>query len=248
MKRVGLFSLLLFCLSVNVRSDEPATLSPYLTSVFDKGEKLTFTLSWLKVTGGSAEMTVTPVPESKQVRLQSIAKSNAFFSKIYRVRDEIESIVNRADLSTVLFHKKLDERGKKKEDVTVIDEEKGMALRRGVETQVPKPIFDPLSTIYFLRTVDLSPGKVHTFNTLADGKLYAIEATVLQRESVRTDAGTFETVLVEPKMRRGGIFRDENTRLLIWYTDDERRLPVRIRSTISAGTITATLRAIATEP
>lgn len=250
MRPATLVAVLLFCTTVNGHSQERTVLnlSPYLTDVFENGEKLVFTLAWLKVVGGSAEMIVTPLPESRKVRIQSIAKSNAFFSKVFRVRDEIESIVDRDDLSTVLFHKKLDERGKKKEEVTVIDEKRGIAVRKGVETRVPKPIFDPLSTIYYLRTVDLSPGKIHSFDTLADGKLYSIEASVLQRETVRTEAGTFETVLVEPKMKHGGIFRDENTRLLIWYTDDERRLPVRIRSTIAAGSITATLKMIGTEP
>lgn len=249
MRKTGLIAVvLLCCLAGAGRSEESLVLNPYLTEVFDKGEKLVFTLSWLKVVGGSAEMTVTPLPESGKVRIQSIAQSNAFFSRIFRVRDEIESIVDRDDLSTVLFHKKLDERGRKKEEVTVIDEQRGIAVRKGVETRVPKPIFDPLSTIYYLRTLDLSPGKTYVFATLADGKLYTIEASVLHRETVRTDAGMFVTVLVEPKMRHGGIFRDENTTLQIWYTDDERRLPVRIRSTIPAGSITATLKSIGSTP
>jgi len=245
---MSLIAVLLALVTAAGHGQEPTSLSPYLTGVFDKGEKLVFTLSWLKVVGGTAEMTVSPLPASNKIRFESIAQSNAFFSRIFRVRDEIESIVDRNDFSTVLFHKKLDERGKKKEEVTVIDEQRGIAVRKGVETKVPKPIFDPLSTIYYLRTVDLSPGKTHTFATLADGKLYSIEATVLQRETVQTEAGTFQTVLVEPKMRHGGIFRDENTRLLIWYTDDERRLPVRIRSTIAAGSITATLKEIGPRP
>lgn len=248
MRKTWLIAVLLCGLTGEGHSQERLVLNPYLKDVFDKGEKLVFTLSWLKVVGGSAEMTVSPLPESGKVRIQSIAQSNAFFSRIFRVRDEIESIVDRGDLSTVLFHKKLNERGRKKEEVTVIDEQRGIAVRKGVETRVPKPIFDPLSTIYYLRTLDLSPGKTHTFATLADGKLYSIEASVLQREIVHTDAGTFETVLVEPKMRHGGIFRDENTTLLIWYTDDERRLPVRIRSTIPAGSITATLKSIRVTP
>lgn len=244
MKPTSLIAVLLALVATAGYGQEPLKLNPYLSEVFDKGEKLIFTLSWLKVVGGTAEMIVSPLPESNKVRIQSIAQSNSFFSRIFRVRDEIESIVDRKDFSTVLFHKKLDERGKKKEEVTVIDEQRGIAVRKGVETKVPKPIYDPLSTIYYLRTVDLSPGKLHTFATLADGKLYSIEATVLQRETIQTPAGTFDTVLVEPTMRHGGIFRDENTRLLVWYSDDERRLPVRIRSTIAAGSITATLKEI----
>jgi hypothetical protein len=43
-------------------------------------------------------------------------------------------------------------------------------------------------------------------------------------------------------MRHGGIFRDENNRLVIWFSDDQRRIPVRIRSYLAVGTITASLQ------
>jgi Protein of unknown function (DUF3108) len=46
-------------------------------------------------------------------------------------------------------------------------------------------------------------------------------------------------------MIRGGLFRGEGT-LTIWYTDDARHTPVRIRSELKVGSITANLRAIHT--
>jgi Protein of unknown function (DUF3108) len=41
-----------------------------------------------------------------------------------------------------------------------------------------------------------------------------------------------------------GVFRDEQKRLQIWYTDDARHIPVRIRSDVKIGSITVSLRAI----
>jgi hypothetical protein len=49
-------------------------------------------------------------------------------------------------------------------------------------------------------------------------------------------------VLVEPAMESGGKTRDE--KMSIWYSDDERRIPVRIRSEVKVGAITATLKAV----
>jgi len=65
------------------------------------------------------------------------------------------------------------------------------------------------------------------------------------RETLNTPFGTFKAVSVEPRMKgRGGLFRDDNSRLLIWYTDDARHLPLRIRSELKFGSITATLRVV----
>lgn len=213
----------------------------YLSNVFTRGEVLNFSLSWLRMSGGTARMVLEPRDDG-QIRIESVAESNSLFAKLYPVRDEIESIVTREDFSTLRFEKNLNERNRRKSELTVIDPEKRVALRKGKEIPVPNPVMDPLSTIYYLRTLDLTPGKKHTFTVIADGKVYQLQADVLYKETIGTGAGTFRTVVVEPKMRKGGIFRDENNRLVIWYTDDEKRIPARIRSYLSVGTITASLQ------
>ena len=244
MNRVFRFTLLLsaFCLLPSAFSDDvQLDATQYLSEVFSRGEQLHFSLAWLRMTGGEARMSVDPQTNG-QIKIESIAESNSLFAKIYPVRDEIESIVNAETFSTLRFQKTLNERNRKKSELTVIDPDRRIALRKGKEIPVPNPVMDPLSTIYFLRTLDLTPGKKHYFTIIADGKVYTLQADVLYRETVRTTAGTFKTVVVEPKMRHGGIFRDENNRLVIWFSDDDRRIPVRIRSYLAVGTITATLR------
>ena len=223
--------------------------SGYISRAYERGETFAFSLSWLRVVGGTAEMTVTPDPrDPRNLRIHSLAQSNSFFSMIFPVRDEIESIVDRVTFSTLSFQKTLREGRRSKSDLTNVDPDRGVALRRGTEIKVPKEIFDPLSTIFYLRRFDLTPGKVYSFSIIGDGRVYPLVATVTGREVVDTDAGHFATVVVEPKMSSGGIFRDENDRLQVWYTDDERHLPVRIRSEIKAGNITATLSAYKFNP
>jgi Protein of unknown function (DUF3108) len=208
---------------------------------FADGETLDYTLTWLKVTGGTARMTISADGEDS-FRITSVARSSPSFSRFFKVRDEIETTVAKNDFSTLRYVKRLDEDGDKHEEVTVIED--GVATRTRLKvkkTRVPRPVFDPISVIYQLRTRDLSPGKAHDFELIADGKLYTVHAKVVRREKVQTPAGTFDCVRVEPEMVSGGVARDE--RLFIWYTDDERRLPVRIRTEIKVGAITATLRA-----
>lgn len=214
-----------------------------IDETFKAGETLDYNLHWLKVAGGSARMTIAPNGETRY-RMTFVGKSGGAFSRFFRVRDEMETIANRADFSTIQYRKQLDEKGKKKDELTIVDTERGIATRKGKEIAVPKPVFDPLSLIYYFRRLDLSPGASHEFTVIADGKVYVVKAAVVKRETLTTPAGTFKTVMVEPKMLSGGVFREDQHRLFLWYSDDERRLPVRIRSEVKVGTITATLRAV----
>lgn len=213
-----------------------------MQATYAAGETLDYDLAWSRVSGGSARMTIAPIDRDR-LRITSVGKSGTFFSRFFKVRDEIESIVDRNDFSTLQYHKMLDERGRRKDELTLIDERNRVALRKGKAIVVPQPVFDPLSLIYYIRSLDLSPGMAHDFTIIADGKLYTVSTRVVSRETISTPAGTFNTVVVEPKMEsQAGVFKDEQNRLLIWYSDDDRRLPVRIRSDLKFGSITITLR------
>ena len=137
---------------------------------------------------------------------------------------------------------------KSKDDTTTVDEARRVATRQrpGKTPQtanVPKPVFDPLSLVYHLRSLDLKPGSVQKFTIYADGKTYTLEANVDHTETIGTPAGTFHTVVVQPKTTAGTIFKDEGS-MTIWFTDDARHIPVRIRSELKFGSITANLRSI----
>lgn len=214
---------------------------PALSEVWARGETIEFSLSWLRVVGGEATMKIVPLDDARY-RIHSLGQSNAFFAKIFKVRDEVESIVSREKFSTLRFYKHLQERKRIKEEVTVVDPARGLAYRKGKEIEVPNPVYDPLSLIFHLRTRPLTPGSKETFTLIADGKVYDVVAEVVRRETIHAGTSSFRTVMVEPKIHSGGIFRDEENRLFIWYTDDERHIPVRIRSELAAGAITATLR------
>ena len=224
--------------------------SATLDSIVVPGETLDYNLTWLSISGGNLRTTIALVPnDAKRIRLTFSARSSSSFAFIYKVRDQIESIVNREDFSTLRYEKHLREGSRTKDDSTTIDERRGIATRRRPakpteELSVTKPLFDPLSLVYHLRDLDLTQGRTHSFPVFADGKIYTLVANVTGRQTLETPAGRFHTVIVEPKMQGGGIFRDEDASLTIWYSDDARHIPVRIRSEVKVGTITANLRRI----
>jgi hypothetical protein len=240
MKRL-LFALLLLALPAGAQ----------VTNLFSAGETLDFELTWLSITGGGMRMTIGVVPNDPgHFRITSVAKTNPSFSFLVNTRDQVTSIVNRDDFSTIRYEKHLKEHGKSKDDTTTVDEARRIATRqRPTKTPqnvaVPKPVFDPLSLVYHLRMLNLQPGTVQRFTVYADGKVYTLEANVARTETIGTPAGTFHTVVVQPKMLAGSIFKDEGE-MTVWFTDDARHIPVRIRSELKVGSITANLRSMRT--
>ncbi len=229
-------------LAATLMAATPATEAP-LTGVFEKGETLDYTVSWLRITGGSGRMTIAPLGDN-QLRITSAAKSGARFSRFYKVNDQIESIVARSDFSTLRYTKRLEENGDAIQEVTTVEDGVATRVRKKVKSvKVPRPVLDPISVIYFLRTLELAPGKTHDLTLVADAKLYNVHAKTLRRETLQTPAGRFQTIVVEPRMESGGVVREE--KMTIWYTDDDRRIPVRIRTEVKFGSVTATLHRMA---
>lgn len=213
-----------------------------IVPAFNQGETLDYNVAWLRLTGGTARMTIGPSGDTRY-RITSVARSSSGFSRIFRVHDQIETIVDRHDFSTLKYTKRLDEEGDTSLEVTTVEDGVATRVRKKIKkTPVPRPVYDPISVIYLLRTMELGVGKTFEFTLVADGKLYNVHARVIRKEVITTPAGKFNTLVVEPQMESGGVEREE--KLNIWYSDDMRHLPVRIRTDVKFGSVTATLRAV----
>ncbi|MDP2167471.1 MAG: DUF3108 domain-containing protein, partial [Thermodesulfovibrionales bacterium] len=110
---------------------------------------------------------------------------------------------------------------------------------------IPSVIFDPLSGFYHLRNMELVPEKSVYLPVFDRKKVWNIEVQVLGREKIETPIGTFntvlvKTVLVKPLMKSEGIFSKKGE-LFIWLTDDKNKIPVRLKSKVTVGSITAEL-------
>ncbi|HEX5750568.1 MAG TPA: DUF3108 domain-containing protein [Archangium sp.] len=94
----------------------------------------------------------------------------------------------------------------------------------------PEPL-DELSFLYALRTMELTPGRVHRMDRHFDARRNPVVVRVLRREPLRVPAGEFSTVVVEMEVRDPERFGGRGL-LRLYLTDDERRLPVRIESQV----------------
>jgi len=71
-------------------------------------------------------------------------------------------------------------------------------------------------------------------------KSYDMVVKVLRRERVEVPAGKFDCVLVEPVLKSEGIFKAKG-QMLVWLSDDERRIPVQVKSKVPIGSISVSL-------
>ena len=75
---------------------------------------------------------------------------------------------------------------------------------------------------------------------------YPLSVVVQGRETVTTPAGTFRTIRVEPRSENEGLI-GKGKNLVLWLTDDEKKMPVQIRSKLKVGTLVGKLKAIEKE-
>src|SRR5436305_2094114 len=98
--------------------------------MFARGETLDYTLEWVHITGGRARMTIAPYSvDPTKYRITSNASSTSGFSRIYKVNDTIESLVERSNFSTVRYIKNIREGSTRKDEITTIAN--GVATRKG---------------------------------------------------------------------------------------------------------------------
>ena len=188
------------------------------------------------------------VPEVRQwkgrevYQLVARAESNAFFSRFYKVRERIESYWDRHGLySRRYFEDRREGKYRQKSDI-VFDPDRNEAVYSDGRTfPVPPRVQDALSAFYYTRTQALPVGGSIVFHYHASRKSQPLQVKVLGREHVETPAGEFDCVVVEPILKAGGIFKNSG-RLLIWLTDDQRRMPVLMKSKVAIGSISVILQ------
>lgn len=207
------------------------------------GEKLTYDMSWGPFAGGVMTIAASPVidfEDRKAYKIELSAISNDFISRFFVVRDSITSWIDVHTLESLRFEKHTVE-GKRVDDERIDFDHEERVARRGTRV-IPftPPVFDSLSAVYYLRTKPLATGEPLDLEVVSGKQTYRLAVDVLEKTTVRTPAGVFRALRVHPKMKGEGLLKKQAD-LWLWITDDERRLPVMIRSKLNFGTLTARL-------
>jgi hypothetical protein len=211
---------------------------------FGPGERLAFSVDYGVINAGWAVM---EIPRSRRyvgvdcLDIRTEANSNAFFSKIHKVRDRAATLFDPETLVPLRFEKHQHEGDYKKDMVIKFDRtDHFAAYENGDEVMMHPWSQDELSAFYYLRTLPLEVGRDVYIDNHTNRKNYPLKVIVHGRETIDVGAGRFDCWVVEPVVREGGIFQAKGT-MTIWLSADERRIPVRMRTKIVVGSITVSL-------
>ena len=180
-------------------------------------------------------------------KISSTVKSNSFISLFYPVNDIIESYVDINSLQPYHYRSRLQEGSYRSDKEIIFDREKNIATyinhKAGGKKRVmeiKEGTHDPLSVVYFFRTIPLQAGQSADIEVHDGNKSWTLVVQGVKKEKVRTPAGTFNTIKVKALIKYEGLFVNKGD-VFIWFTDDEARMPVKIESRIKIGNITALL-------
>jgi hypothetical protein len=195
------------------------------------------------LTAGEATMEIRNIADigGRPCYRTTDARTNDFFSKFFTVRDRYESYMDTKELYSLRYEKHIRE-GKFKRDESVdFDQVAHRAIYKDKVVPIPPRTQDVLSALYYVRALPLEVGQSISLANHTDKKNYPLIIKVHARERVKVDAGEFDCLVVEPILRGPGIFTQKG-RLMVWLTDDERRMPVLMKSKVAIGHVAAVLK------
>lgn len=213
------------------------------------GERLVFSVEYGIIKAGTATLSVTgPVDHDGLLayRITAEARSNPVFSSFFEVRDVNESLLDIVQLHSLTFMKNIQEGDFSSSEDMYFDQEAGFAYYPDeddtelAEMAIPPHALDVLGAFYYARTQELEPGGNFYIDVHVDNDNYPLEVKVLERERIRTRAGSFDCIQLQPVLRGDGLFKQQGE-IFIWVTDDERHMPVLMSASIIIGSITCML-------
>lgn len=225
------------CFTKNTRAFEK-------TFPFHPGEKLIFQAKWGPILAGETILEVLPITNINGVRshhLAMITKTNPVIDVFYAIRERSDGYTDIGMTHSILYKKRSE--GKHPRDVVVnFNWEKHEACYSSFGEKM-KPIailpgsFDPLSIFFVIRLHDLKEGLEIEIPVTDGKKCLSVTATVVRRENIKLADKMYDTYLVEPDIESiAGVFKKSNdAKVKIWFTADERKIPVKIKSKVGIG-------------
>lgn len=224
----------------------PIEAPDMVNKAFQPGERLVFRISyggWL--TAGEAEFNVSPKYTTLLGRkcyvIHGKGNSVGGFNWVYKVQDSFKSYVDAKKLVPYTYQRVVHEGDYEFEDEVWFDHAK-QEIRTGKKGnhKMGKLTHDMLSAFYYARCLnlkDFKEGQSYEMPVFLDDKIYNLGLTVLGRETIRTPLGKYKCIKISPKLVTGRVFKEGDEGMVLWVTDDENYIPLRITSPLIVGSV-----------
>jgi Protein of unknown function (DUF3108) len=211
---------------------------------FMREEKLVFQVGWGPLKAGFAIVTSTFDTVKGVALISARAATNSFFSSLYKVRDRVSTTMDSQGVYPFFFEQHIREGRYKADRWEFFDQSRNLVFshKKNVDSTSIRPFSQNfLSLIYFLRTRTVSPGDSVSIDCFVDTKCYSVVIYCIKKETITVDAGEFNCVLVRPVLVGKGRVFSKKDEIKIWVTDDAYKMPVKMESKITWGSLFAKL-------
>ena len=242
--------LLLATLHAEAPQALPPLRAPRAGFTFPAKQTLNYAVDWRVFPAGVVAFHLET--DGDQQRISVTADTVGAVNLLFRVSDRFQSSFNRATGCSDGFSKQIIEGRRQvngdlkfnyaQSKATYSEKNLVSGISKHQEVAIPSCVTDSLSAIFYAASQPMTVGQSFQLPLGDTMKTVDVTMKVEGREEVHTPAGTFQTLRVEPTADAGVVKNRGN--IWIWYTDDDRRMPVQMRARFFWGTITFRLTSV----
>lgn len=215
------------------------------------GERLEYKVGYKFITAGYGYFEILPEPITRygrkcyDIRFQVRSRKELEF--LYKVKDYYRTVLDIGGIFPWEFEQHIREGKYKRDFYASFDQVNNKAIvqhkKKDKYYDTPEYVHDIVSAFFYVRTMDIGSMPKDTVFFLQNfykDTTYQLGVRIRGKQTVEVDAGKFRCVVVEPMVVEGGLFKSEG-KILIWLTDDERKIPVKVATKILIGYVGAEL-------
>ncbi len=235
-----------------IREPEPRvvsdTLVPPAPLPFSPGERLEYQVKFGSISVGKAVLEVVGIDTVRGIPAMHIRLRVEGKMGFLGVKDRYESWVDTRTMSSLRYIQDIDQATYERERHYEIYPDRQTYHEKGKKERpsVAAPL-DDASFLFFLRSIPLALGETYSFDRYFKPDRNPVRVAVLRKEKVRVPAGTFSTVVVRPIIKTTGLF-SEGGKAEVWFTDDDSRLVVQLKTQMKIGSLNLFLRKVQRAP
>lgn len=220
-------------------------------NAYKVGERLRYSIKYGPVTAVNTEILVagdSTVRGRDCYRVQYKARTVPVFDNFFRVDDKYESFIDKSGQFPMKFTRSINEGNYHASGDLEFFHERGLVVSEKQNKVYPIDPFthDVISAYFFVRTLDLKKykkGDIITIKNITKDKMLSLGVKFQGKDLIETELGAFRTIMVEPLATDAGLFKSEG-KIMIWLTDDENKIPVRIAIKVAVGSLKAEITGI----
>jgi hypothetical protein len=220
---------------------------------FKSGEWLKFRIHYGIFNASSATLHLTNdnVDGKNVYKVRGEGKTTGAARVFYKVDDVYESYFDKEDGKPYKFVRKIDEGGYTKDIEINFDYSKKKAELNDKKHDkkqnftITNKVQDLISAFYYIRKnynfKDLKEGEFIKLDMLYDDDgVYQFKLKYLGIDTLKTKYGKVACLKFRPYVQSGRVFKEEES-LSLWVSNDQNKIPIRIKADIAVGSIKADL-------